>query len=442
MIGYLAKPVLLRLFPVAAFGVFDFLIAVVAVGLPVASLKFEDAIVLPEDQEEARDIWLLALLLTALTVGLSALGVFLFGDLVPDPDARLWLWTVPALLLLLRVSKLSELWLTRQKQFGHISAGGVSQSAVTTATRIGLGASGAGVGGLIAGFAGGHLVAASLYTWAALRSLPRSHPFKLRQVARRYRRFALFASPAALVSALATRLPFLVLMAVFGAEVLGWFGQAFNILYVPLSLVGTAVGQVFFVRAAEAYRQGSLTREAAEVHALLVAAAIVPLAGVCAAAPDIFAFVFGEAWRTAGEFAVPLAPWIALSAVASPLTRVFDVMERQRLDLALTTTMFAAMSIALWVGSGFPEARDMVLLLSAAGVVARVLQLSVCLRIAGLSAPEALRPYLRPLVEGALLFAVVYASASFLSPAITTATLAAGLLLWAPIFYKRILDHA
>ncbi|MFT5144682.1 MAG: hypothetical protein ACI84D_003319, partial [Thalassolituus oleivorans] len=34
MIGYLAKPVLLRLFPVAAFGVFDFLIAVVAVGLP------------------------------------------------------------------------------------------------------------------------------------------------------------------------------------------------------------------------------------------------------------------------------------------------------------------------------------------------------------------------------------------------------------------------
>ncbi len=438
LIGYLARPIIMRLFPVEAFGVFEFVVALVAVAIPVASLRYEDAVVLPASRDEARDVWMLSLALTVSTVVLAALGVGFLGHLVPDENTRLWLWTAPLLLLVLRLSKLFELWQTREKAFGTLSAGVVAQRSVTTATQVGAGvAAVGGAGGLLAGFGLGHLTAMLVYARHALTTLTLRGPVKLREPAKRYRRFAQFSSPAALVSALATRLPSLVLLGVFGAEFLGWFGQAFHILYIPLSLVGTAVGQVFFVEAVEARRSGSLHHETASIHTLLASCTVVPLAGICAAAPDVFGFVFGADWRPAGEYAVYLAPWIALSAIGSPLTRVFDVLEQQRRDLAVNIVMFSVVGGALVYISLFSDPLQGVLILGVAGAVSRVIQIAMALRSAGLSPGESFRPYLRPAVEGALLFALMTFARTTFSPGVTTLILALALIAWLPLLYRR-----
>lgn len=439
LIGYLARPIVMRLFPVEAFGVYEFIVTLVAVAIPVASLRYEDAIVLPETREEAREIWILSLTLTVLSVGLALLGVLLLGWIVPDPVTRRWLWAAPALLLILRLSKLSELWLTREKAFGSISAGAVVQRSVTTAGHIGFGLSAfSGAGGLLAGFGAGHLGAALLYGLKASKTLTLRGKVRWRETARRYRRFALFSSPAALVSALATRLPFLVLLGLFGTEFLGWFGQAFTVLYVPLSLLGAAAGQVFFVEAAEAFRQGSLRRETNQIHTALVAFALVPLAGICAAGPDLFGFVFGSDWRTAGEYAVYLAPWVALTAIGSPLTRVFDVMERQRTDLAVNVAMFALVSAGLILAARLDEPLQAVLILGGVGAVARVLQIAAALHCAGLSPSEMLVPYVRPLLEGTGVFLLVLAARLQTGPGLTALIFLVVLLIWLPIAYRRI----
>ncbi|MFT4605549.1 MAG: lipopolysaccharide exporter, partial [Rhodothermales bacterium] len=327
---------------------------------------------------------------------------------------------------------------TREKAFGTLSAGVVGQRTVTTATQIGAGATTAvGAGGLLAGFGLGHLTAMLIYARHALKTLTLRGPINLREPARRYRRFAQFSSPAALVSALATRLPALVLLGVFGSEFLGWFGQAFNLLFVPLSLVGTAVGQVFFVEAAEARRRGSLHDETASIHALLASCAVVPLAGICAAAPEVFGFVFGAEWRTAGEYAIYLAPWIALSAIGSPLTRVFDVLEQQRRDLAVNLVMFSMVGGALIYISLYSGPLEGVLILGVAGAVSRAWQIAMALRSAGLSLVQSVRPYLRPAVEGALLFALMTFVRTTFSPGVTTLILALALIAWLPLLYRR-----
>jgi lipopolysaccharide exporter len=438
LIGYLAKPILLRLFPVAAFGVYDFVMALVAIALPVASLRYEDAIMLPDSDEEARDVLTLSGLLTLGTALLLGAAILVFSPLIRDQSIRPWLWSVPVLLLILRISKLSELWLTRRQRFGVISSGNAAQSAVMTLTRIGAGVRGAGPGGLLLGFAVGHLTAAVSYGWAAVRSIPFSGKVLLRSTAARYRRFPQFAAPASLVSALTTRLPFLMLMAVFGSEVLGWFGQAFNILYIPLSLIGTAMGQVFFVRAVEARRSGSLNQETHEVHRWLILATIVPIAGISAAAPDVFSFMFGEAWRTAGEYAVWIAPWVVLSAIASPLTRVFDVLEMQRRDLLINGLAFLLLASALIIGARFPEPRPAIILLGAMGSLARAGQILATLHTAGVGLADSLRLYVRPLLEGLVIFLGVMLAASRLAPAMTTLLLAIVMLSWLFITFRRL----
>ncbi|MBO6576150.1 MAG: lipopolysaccharide biosynthesis protein [Rhodothermales bacterium] len=438
LVAYLAKPILLRLYPASDFGIVEFVVALVGVLIPVASLRYEDAVVLPEDDEQAAAVWRLSLGLTLLTTGLSAVGVWLFAPLAPEA-VRPWLWTVPGLLLLLRAAKLAELWLTRHKRFALLSGGGVAQSITTTASRIGLGVVGAGPAGLLGGFALGHGLSALVWLRETRKRWPADRaPSAVRAAAHRYRRFAQFASPAALINALATRLPFLLLIGAFGAEVLGWFSQAFAVLYVPLALVGTAVAQVFFVTAAEAFRAGSLRRETAEAHRLLVWAGLVPLAGVCGAAPDVFSFVFGEEWREAGAYAARLAPWIFMTAVASPLTRVFDVTERQSVDLWVNAFNLAVVSTGIWLAVSQEDPLAGMTWLGITGFLARAAQAAVALHVAEVPGRSALLHYVVPLLAGTATFAAVHVAGTLLSPAGTTGVFAGCLVLWALVLAEVV----
>ena len=71
-----------------------------------------------------------------------------------------------------------------------------------------------------------------------------------------------------------------------------------------------------------------------------------PVSAVALLGPDLFGAVFGEPWRPAGDVVRVLAPWLWLASVAPPLTRAFDVTERQTAELA------SGAATALLIGAG------------------------------------------------------------------------------------------
>ena len=56
--------------------------------------------------------------------------------------------------------------------------------------------------------------------------------------------------------------------------------------------------------------------------------------------PPLFAWVFGENWRAAGELASILAPLCFLNFIASPLSYVFFVAGKQKMDLCWQVALF------------------------------------------------------------------------------------------------------
>ena len=204
----------------------------------------------------------------------------------------------------------------------------------------------------------------------------------------------------------------------------GLFGLAFNAVLIPLSLVGVAVAQVFFVHAAEAHRAGTLTGLTSTVHRRLVMVGLFPVLGLLLAGPDVFDFVFSDAWRPSGHYVRYLGPWLLLTAVASPLTRLFDVLERQRLDLAVSFGMFVVLTTALYVGGRTGDADLCLRSLGIAGAIVRSVQIAILLRMAGVRLLDGMRPYLRYLafsLPGLLLIAFTL---SFQRPVLTTAAFA------------------
>lgn len=401
LLSYAAKIILLKLYSPADFGVFAFVAAVVAILGPLASLRYEDALLLPDDDRRAAHVLLLSLG-SLLGMCLVFSGIVIFREEVArafgDSSVSGWVWTIPALLLFNRGAKIVELWLARKDRFGLISAGQVAQSSVMTAIRIGAGLVRANPAGLIFGFALGYAASLSLFlrqlTLSLKEALKEGVDWRLmRSVARRYRKFPMFTMPAAMLGAGVTHAPSILLLFFFDSSVLGVYSQAFAVLLIPLSQVGGAVAQVFFVRAVEARRAGTLGSLSATVHRRLVSLALFPAGVAMIAAPDLFQFVFGETWRASGEYLLYLSPWIMLTVVSSPLTRLFDVLERQKLELLAAAAMLAVVSASLVAGGLSGNVERTLLFVGIGGAAVRLAQIVLLMRLSGVRYAQIVRPY-------------------------------------------------
>lgn len=444
-LSQLAQIVLTRLYTPDEFGVYSYFVTLVMV-LPV-SVRFEDGLMLPEKHEEAARLLLLSCSLVLVFSG----ALLLLWPWYPAlaawaemPALAAWLPWVPLALVLQRYARFGDLWLTRHNAFRAMSTAMVAGRSASLTTQLsgGLPALKTGPAGLIGGFVGGMLV----QVLVQVRRIVRGHGAAFRgglrlrawgTLARQYRRFPLFTWPATFVATLTQNLPVLLLPLFFQSAEVGFFGLAARAVLVPLSFFGNAIARVFLIRSAEAHREGTLAPLTTLIHRRLVMLGLFPTLALLLAGPDVFAFVFGEDWRTAGLMAQYLSPWFFLAAIASPLTVLFDLLERQHLDLSFTLVMFAGLGTAFWLGGSTGQLLPLLLALGAVGVVLRLAQIGVLLRLGGVSKIEMLKPYVRYALLSVPGLAVLFAATLFQQPWLTTLALVLGGALYLGLLFWR-----
>lgn len=67
-------------------------------------------------------------------------------------------------------------------------------------------------------------------------------------------------------------------------------------------------------------------------------------------APRLFAVVFGENWEEAGELARWMAPWLAVVFIASPLSTMFTILEKQKQGMYFQGLMLFVRVLAIGIG--------------------------------------------------------------------------------------------
>jgi len=117
------------------------------------------------------------------------------------------------------------------------------------ATQVGAGLTDLKTGGLILGLGVGQATSAvSLVKGSALLSDQARDGRewrRLRQLARRYRRFPLVLAPSGVLNVMGLQLPVVLIAYWYGSSVAGWMGLTQRVLSLPVMLVGTAIAQVF-----------------------------------------------------------------------------------------------------------------------------------------------------------------------------------------------------
>jgi len=143
----------------------------------------------------------------------------------------------------------------------------------------------------------------------------------LSAVARRHREFPLLNTPHAFAGALQDTLAVALLVAWTGEAAAGFWGLALRYLKAPATLVGGAVSQALYPKLAHA-GPDEARRAVRQVMGMLALVAVPIVAVLLLTGPALFAWLFGERWRPAGELARALAPYIGVHFIAAPLAVV------------------------------------------------------------------------------------------------------------------------
>ena len=363
LVPLLLGPVLARLFTPQAFGVFTTFSTVAATVAVVACGRYEFALPMARDEDEAAVLLALCvrigLLVLVLSVPLAAL-LNMTGHL-PLP------WLLPLAVAAAGALQLLIMWSNRAQRFRALAISRVLQYGSAALLQVALGGAlwgaarqpaGAGAAWalVIAPVLAGVLATLVLVQpapaggWRAL--LPaRAHP-GMQQVAVKFRDFPLLNTPHAFLGALQDALAVAMLVAFSGHAAAGFWGLGLRYLKAPATLVGSAVSQALYPRLAGA-QPADAQRAVRQIMALLGAVALGLMLVLMVAGPWLFRLVFGAAWQEAGELARALAPYIAVHFVAAPLAVVTMAWKAQRWALLLSIVGQIVFLIALMLGLKF-----------------------------------------------------------------------------------------
>lgn len=354
LVVLLAAPLLTRLYTPDDFGVLAVYVGILSLFSVIASLRYELAIPLPEEENDVVALTLLILLIVTVVAGLSGVMVLFWGDslaqLLQAPMLANYLWLLPVGVLLTGIYQVFTYWSVRLKHFPVLAKTKLWQQLVTAAVQISVFKVG-GIGLIFGQVSGQGVGVFTLARSVIFRDSWKRLSFeKIKYVALRYRNFPIFSTWGGFLNVAGTQLPPILFASIFGAAAAGFYALAHRIIALPMTVIGQAVGQVFLSNAAVRFREGRLPGLVISAHRALIKIILPPVLFLILFGPESFVIVFGEQWIQSGEVASWLSLWMLVSFSTSPLSSVFTVVERQALGMIMQGMLFIVRLAGIGVG--------------------------------------------------------------------------------------------
>ena len=180
----------------------------------------------------------------------------------------------------------------------------------------------------------------------------------------------MYSATQNLLNSLSSGLPVLLLTHYFGIAAAGAYAFGDRLIEAPMSLVMSALRQVLFQRAGELQHDGrALSPLFFKSTASLLGLGVVPALLLAIWAPGLFAWVFGDQWRAAGEFARYLVVWLLFVFCNLPAVLFARLIRIQRALFVFNAVLLAVRASSLIVGGLYLTALQSIALFAVVGGV-------------------------------------------------------------------------
>lgn len=349
-----------RIFAPSEFGKFSAWLAIVTLVSVIITLRFETVLAIVEDGMDRVKavffVFAIAIMMSGLFFLCAILGKNLLWISFYLPDSTVLLLTIAPAALFLTLNQVCQTWAAAEGMYGRLNIMRLVQASILIFVQISLGLKYPTANSLMVG-----LVVASVIGLAwSIAMMPKFvyvqffNFIEFKCFFRRYKNFPLFALPADSINTAVAQLPVLVVSFRFGSEVAGYLALTMRVLGTPIGLVGKAVLDVFKRHAVQDIRKiGNCRGLYINTFRMLALASLILVVGTIYWAEDIFRMAFGPEWIVSGHMAKWLLPMFALGMIASPLSYMAYLVEKQHIDLLWQSGLMIVSVINLCIFSSY-----------------------------------------------------------------------------------------
>jgi len=359
----ISYPIISRLYQPEQFGIFAQVNAIYAVLLLISTLRYESAIIISIDDNEAKNLLALSIILLFIFVVITFFCLVLFADGIADllksPRLKYYIYWIPLFILLASPQQIFYNWSIRKKEFKRANISNILKSSLNSIGRIIFGIYSANLLSLFLArsisllFSMIQMIPVKIYNLFNKETYKSISRQAIIDSAKNHKDFPLFMSGGELINRIATSSVPLILSSFFGVKFLGFYAMANTALNIPLSVLRNSLQTVFMQEASERRRsQKTIFGESIKISGLIFISGLIPLILLILFGPEIFRLILGLKWEKSGEIAQILIPWFFMTIVAAPYTALVPVMNLQKYFLIFQSTLLAT-RILLIIGVFF-----------------------------------------------------------------------------------------
>ena len=379
IISILASPIITRLYGPEAFGLAALFTSITGLLGIVICLSYEPAIVLPKSDKEAANVFGLCLLI-AVCVSIVTIPFFIvfqqpIVDFLKSPQLGPFIWLIPPTLFLSGIFLALNSWNTRTRQYYRLSIARIISSFSTTGTQLGAGFLGYTSGGILIGAT---ILGQLVSTIVLGLQIMRDHLSFFRQnISRkgmteafnRYSNFPKFQAMGSLINTISWQIPIFLLSYFFSTTIVGYYSLGMMVVMTPMTLIGAAIAQVFFQRAATVKHEGSLSLIFLDTYSFFTKISLFPLLLLAFIGKDLFVFIFGAAWGVAGFYIQILSVFAVALFITSPLSSILAISEKQKIGFLLSSMSLVLRFMSIYIGGILGSATLSIILFSLTGTI-------------------------------------------------------------------------
>jgi len=360
IINIILSPIMSRLYDPAEFGKYSTITAIVVLTTIIANGKYDLAIMNSEDDEKQRKATYYGAMIISV---ITTLIILLFGGIIVLHTDILNSYTMIDIVLIAIFTffasnnSIVNIWLNKTGYYKQISKNRILYAIVHAILVIVFGIIETGYLGIALSVLVAYISQfVYVYSFLYRKTNFKEYHYNVEDVKEqlhKHIKFPKFQMPALLLNNASTQLPVILFNSLYNSTISGWYSMTVKIINLPMTVIGSTIGEIYFKEASEIKAKGEekrLSEFTYNTFKKLLLIGILPMGVLFAYGDILFEFVLGEQWKMAGVYAMFLAPWYFIVFVTSPFTHLFAILNKQNKNLVLNIIMLLSRVITIVLG--------------------------------------------------------------------------------------------
>lgn len=379
IISIFFTPLLTRIFSPEVFGQAGVIISIVGILSSVICLRLEYAIVIPINEDEAQSIFsvacYIALLMSIISIVIIIIVKFFFVTFLIDLSSLYHVtYLIPFILFLTGLNNSLSFLLSRWGKYTFLSISRVitaitfSLSSIIFAFIYEANTSARIISYLLSILLSVCFLLISTHSKFKLTNLKFSIK-TFRNVFSTYKSFTTYDVFANLINSLSWQIVPILLLFYFSDKISGYYNLSLRMIQLPMSMVGSAISQVFFVNTAKYVEERTLVKNINRLIKNLLLIGILPMMVIALFSPYLFNIIFGQEWREAGVYSQILSIWAFIWFIANPVGMVLVALRQQKTSLIIQIINLGTRYFSIYYGSVHGDVKLALILFSVSGIL-------------------------------------------------------------------------